>query len=126
MATLTIRYDVRDESEEVAKLLCIPKEIRYLNLEVEYHVTKAFSGNYYEPAEPAEVEFETDPVVCSIETDTGSFIPTEKQSRTLWYDVIDTMRLEEACYADHEKELDDWIVDKADRILMDREDWGRL
>lgn len=126
MTTLTIQYDIRDESEEVAKLLCIPQELEYLNLEVDYHVTKEFRGSYDEPPEPAEVEFETDPVICSVETSTGSFIPTTKQIRYILMDLLDYTRIEELCWEDHKQELDDWIVDKADRIMMDKEDWGRL
>jgi hypothetical protein len=126
MTTVTIQYDIRDNSEEVAKLLCIPQELCYLNLEVDYIIFPGFIGSRDEPPEPAEVDFPTYPIVCSIETTTGNFIPTPKQSMEIYYEILDCARLQEACESDHRKELDDWLVDKADRIRMDREDWGRL
>ncbi len=126
MTTITIQYDIRDEAEEVAKLLCIPQELTYLNLEVDYHIITGFTGSYYDAPEPPEVEFETDPVICSVETTTGSFIPSANQIRYILMDLLSYERIEELCWTDHEKELDDWIVDKADRVMMDKEDWGRL
>jgi len=112
LKTISFTIDISQENGcilEIEKLLCYPKYIECLVVEVDYRITTYFAQTYFEPEEPREVEAYRIEVRSIWDLDFGNWSPTDKQKWLLSDLVEEHFReeIEETCWEMEAKDKKD-------------------